>query len=273
MVKETDKDFTLIKASRVINGLGDPVIEEGAVLIQGDKICAVGPESSILPPQDAKVEEHVYKGKSLLPGLVDSHVHLIGIGDGRSGDDLVLLPDEILTLQAAKNAITHLHSGVTTVRDCGAKNRTTFMLRNAVEEKITQSPRLILSGRPVAIIGGHLSYFGIEATGDVECRDAVRQLIKEGADFIKITASGGSTKTSFPSRPSFTIGEMTAICDEAHKFGKHTAAHCVSTQAIINALDAGIDTVIHGSYRESDGSYLYRPDITERLAEQGVYRS
>ena len=138
-----------------------------------------------------------------MPGLVDSHVHLIGIGDGRAGDELVTLPDEVLTVQAAQNVRRHLYSGVTTVRDCGAKNRTTFALRQAVEMGILPSPRLVLAGRPVAIIGGHLSYFGIQATGEDECRAAVRQLIKEGADFIKITATGGSTRTSHPLRPSF----------------------------------------------------------------------
>ena len=266
-----DTKFTLIKAARLIDGLGGPPIERGAVLMQGDVIRAVGPEEEVVPPEGAQVDELVYEDKTALPGLVDCHVHMIGIGDGRKGDDLVLLPDEVLTLQAAKNARTHLYSGVTTVRDCGAKNRTTFMLREAVEMGITPSPRLLLTGRPVAIIGGHLSYFGIEATGEVECRASVRQLVKEGADFIKITATGGSTRTSFPLRPSFTVEEMTAICDEAHKFGKHAAAHCVSTQAIVNALDAGVDTVIHGSYKDTDGSPEDRPDVTERLARQGVF--
>jgi imidazolonepropionase-like amidohydrolase len=123
----------------------------------------------------------------------------------------------------------------------------------------------------VAIIGGHLSYFGIQATGPVECRAAVRQLVKEGADFIKITATGGSTRTSMPLRPSFTVEELTAICEEAHKFGKHTAAHCVSSQAIVFCLDAGVDTIIHGGYREPDGSYKDRPEITARLAKKGVF--
>ena len=80
---------------------------------------------------------------------------------------------------------------------------------------------LVLPCIPVAIIGGHLSYFGIQATGPDECRAAVRQLIKEGADFIKITATGGSTRTSFSLRPSFNVDELSAICEEAHKFGKH----------------------------------------------------
>ena len=104
-----------------------------------------------------------------------------------------------------------------------------------------------------------------------ECRAAVRQLIKEGADFIKITATGGSTRTSHPLRPSFNVEELSAICEEAHRFGKHAAAHCVSSQGMVNALDAGIDTIIHGVHKDPDGADTYRPDIAERIAEQGVF--
>ena len=107
-------------------------------------------------------------------------------------------------------------------------------------------------------------------TGPDECRAAVRQLVKEGADFVKITATGGSTRTSIPERPSFDVDELTAICDEIHKFGKHAAAHCVSSQAMLNCLDAGIDTIIHARHREPDGSWVYREDVVERMVAQGV---
>ncbi len=263
--------FKLIRAARIIDGKSERAVERGAILIEGDVIRAVGPEESITPPEGARVEEFNYEDKTALPGLVDCHVHLVGIGDGRSGDELATLPDEVLTLQAARNATTHLHSGVTTVRDCGGKNRTTFMLRRAMEMGITEGPRLSLAGRPLAIVGGHLGYFGIEATGVDECRASVRQLVKEGADFIKITATGGSTRTSLPTRPSFSVDELTAIVDEAHKFGKHTVAHCASTQGMVNALDAGIDTIVHAIFVEPDGSTLFRPEVAERIARQGVF--
>ena len=267
---QSNSSFKLIKAARIIDGKSDRVIERGAILIEGDRIRAVGPEEAVVPPEGARVEEFNYEGMTLLPGLVDCHVHLIGMGDGRAGDELAQLPDELLTLQAARNARAHLYSGVTTIRDCGAKNQTTFMLRSAIEMGITPGPRLSLSGRPLAIIGGHLSYFGIQATGSDECRAAVRQLVKEGADFIKITATGGSTRTSFPSRPSFSVEELTAIVEEAHSFGKHTAAHCSSSQGMVNALDAGIDTILHATFREPDNSKRFRPEIAERIARQGV---
>ena len=263
--------FKILKAARLIDGSGGPVQERAAILLEGDTIRQVGTEETVSAPEGASVEEVDYGDRTILPGLIDSHVHLIGIGDGRAGDELTTLDDEILTLQAARNARAHLYSGVTTVRDCGAKNRTTFMLRKAVEMGITPAPRLLLAGRPVAIVGGHLSYFGIEATGPEECRAAVRQLIKEGADFIKITATGGSTRTSHPLRPSFNVEELSAICDEAHRFGKHAAAHCASSQGMINALEAGIDTIIHGIHKEVDGTTTYRPEISARIARTGVF--
>ena len=263
--------FTILKAARLIDTAHEAVHEQAAILLEGDTIRRIGTAETVHAPEGAPVHEFDYGNSTILPGLVDSHVHLNGIGDGRAGDELATLPDEVLTVQAAQNARRHLYSGVTTLRDCGAKNRTTFLLREAVEMGIVPSPRLVLAGRPVAIIGGHLSYFGTTATGVDECRAAVRQLIKEGADFIKITATGGSTRTSHPLRPSFNVDELRAICDEAHRFGKHAAAHCASSQGMLNSLDAGIDTIIHGVHKDPDGADTYRPDISDRIAEQGVF--
>ena len=267
----TAPQFTILKAARLIDTAAEAVHEQAAILLEGSTVRQIGTAETVHAPEGASVQEIDYGNATILPGLVDSHVHLNGIGDGRAGDELVTLPDEVLTVQAAQNARRHLYSGVTTLRDCGAKNSTTFMLRQAVDLGIVPAPRLILAGRPVAIIGGHLSYFGTTATGVDECRAAVRQLIKEGADFIKITATGGSTRTSHPLRPSFNVEELRAICEEAHRFGKHAAAHCASSQGMANSLDAGIDTIIHGVHKDPDGADTYRPDITERIAEQGVF--
>ena len=267
----TAPQFTILKAARLIDTAAEAVHEQAAILLEGSTVRQIGTAETVHAPEGASVQEIDYGDATILPGLVDSHVHLNGIGDGRAGDELVTLPDEVLTVQSAQNARRHLYSGVTTLRDCGAKNSTTFMLRQAVDLGIVPAPRLILAGRPVAIIGGHLSYFGTAATGVDECRAAVRQLIKEGADFIKITATGGSTRTSHPLRPSFNVEELRAICEEAHRFGKHAAAHCASSQGMANALEAGIDTIIHGVHKDPDGADTYRPDITERIAEQGVF--
>ena len=99
----------------------------------------------------------------------------------------------------------------------------------------------------------------------------VRQLIKEGADYIKIVATGGSTVTSPPLLPSFNVDELQAIVDEAHKFGVLTAAHCVSTQGTINSLDAGVDMIIHCVFKEADGTDVFREDVAERIVTQGAF--
>jgi imidazolonepropionase-like amidohydrolase len=231
----------------------------------------VGPEKDVKPPVGASVEEFNYPDHTVMPGLVDTHTHLNGFGDGRVGDDLATLPDEILVLQTARNLYTTLYSGVTSVRDNGGKNQTTLMTRQALDMGIIQGPRIVLCIRPIAITGGHMYYFGSVADGVDAARAEVRKLIMEGADYIKITATGGSTRTSFRLRPSFTVEELSAMSSEAQKFGKLTAAHCSCTQGIINCLDAGIDMIIHCDFKEPDGTLHFREDVAERIGQQEVY--
>jgi len=264
-------DFKLIRAGLLIDGLGGPPVERGAVLTRGSKLVAVGREQEVRAPEGAAVQVLDYPSGTVLPGMVDCHTHHNGFGDGRAGDDLATLPDEVLTLQSAHNARRSLFTGVTTIRENGPKNVTMLRLRDAVDEGITVGPRMVLCGRPVSIIGGHMGYFGSVVTGPVEGRAMVRQLVKEGSDYIKITATGGSTRTSDPLRPSFDVDELTAMTDEARKFGRLTATHCTSTQGIVNSLDAGVDMIIHCIFKEPDGSYDFRPDVADRLAEQGAY--
>ena len=207
-----------------------------------------------------------YGAATILPGLVDAHTHLVAPGDGTLGDDIAKEDDDILLLQAAKNARTLLHSGVTTLRENGAKGKVAFSLREGIRRKLAPGPRMVICGRPIAMTGGHMGYFGSEADGETAVRAEVRKLLKEGADYIKIVASGGSTRTSDPNRASYTVGELAAMSDEAHRHGKLTAAHCTSAQSVQNCLDAQVDMIIHCIFAEPDGTYRFRPDLVERLA-------
>ncbi len=267
----TGSDYLLITADRVIDSKGGPPIENGALLVRDGEIVSVGRAADVAAPEGASVESHHYPGCTALPGMVDCHTHHNGFGDGRAGDDLTLLADEILTVQAARNARASLFSGVTTIRENGPKNVTMFRLRDSINAGLTIGPRMVLCGRPVAIIGGHMGYFGGEVTGPNQTRALTRQLIKEGADYIKITATGGSTRTSFPLKPSFTVDELKAVTEEAHKFDKLTATHCLSSQGIANSLDADVDMIIHCAFKDGDGADNFREDIAERIGEQGVY--
>lgn len=266
-----ENNMLVIQVGELIDGISNDTKKNISIIINGNSIVDIKPTGELAIPSGLDYKLIDYSDKTILPGLIDSHVHLTGIGDGRSGDQLAELPDEVLSINMANNAKKHLHSGVTTVRDCGAKNDTAFHLRTAAQMGIIESPRLVLSGRPLAIIGGHLSYFGEQITGTNECRAAVRYLIKQGADFIKVTASGGSTNTSFPLKPSFSQEELNVIVEEAHKFGKHVAAHCHNSESMVRSLKAGVDTIIHGVFKESDGTNKYREDVVELMLKNNTF--
>jgi imidazolonepropionase-like amidohydrolase len=257
--------FTLLTAARLLDGSGDAPREDAALLIEGDRVAGLGRRGEVRAPDGAAVERVDYGDATILPGLVDAHTHLVAPGDGTLGDDVAKEPDDLLLLQAAKNARTLLHSGVTTLRENGAKGRVAFSLREGVRRKLAPGPRMVICGRPITITGGHMGYFGSEADGVDAVRAEVRKLLKEGADYIKIVATGGSTRTSDPNRASYTVAELAAITDEAHRHGRLTAAHCTAAQGVQNCLDAGVDMIIHCIFNAPDGSYRYRPDLVERL--------
>ena len=202
-------------------------------------------------------------------GTVGEH----GYGDGPYESVIERDTDEIMLLRAAHNTYIHLSSGVTTLRDCGARNRITFDLREGAMQGRSTAPRLLLSGRPVTITGGHFFWRNGEADGEDGVCNAVRQLVEEGSDFIKIMASGGGTAITYNRKHSYGVGELRAIVEEAHVHGKLTTTHCLATQSMINALDAGVDMMEHGGFIEPGGSYVYRPKIAERIAQHGMYVS
>src|SRR5262245_1559510 len=262
---ETSARFTLITAARLLDGSGAAPVEQVGLLVENGRVAKLGRAADVQPPEGATVDRRDYGDATILPGLVDAHTHLVAPGDGTLGDDIAKEDDDLLLLQAAKNARTLLHSGVTTLRENGAKGKVAFSLREGVRRQLAPGPRMVICGRPIAITGGHMGYFGSEADGEVAVRAEVRKLLREGADYIKIVASGGSTRTSDPNRASYTVPELAAMTDEARRHGKLTAAHCTSAQSVQNCLDAGVDMIIHCIFSEPDGTYHFRPDLVERL--------
>ncbi len=258
--------FSLLSAARLLDGEGVTPLADAALLIEAGRVVALGRRGEVEAPAGASVRRVDYGEATILPGLVDAHTHLVAPGDGTLGDDVAKEDDDILLLQAAKNARTLLHSGVTTLRENGAKGRVAFSLREGIRRELAPGPRMVICGRPITITGGPMGYFGSEADGQDAVRAEVRKLLKEGADYIKIVATGGSTRTSDPNRASYTVPELAAMTDEAHRHGKLTAAHCTSAQGVQNCLDASVDMIVHCVFNEPDGTYRYRPDLVERLA-------
>ncbi|MDA1278618.1 MAG: amidohydrolase family protein [Chloroflexi bacterium] len=216
-------DYTIIKAARIFDGTGTPVAAGKSLLVAGNKILAIGPVADISAPGGSNVTVKDYGDSTILPGLVDGHTHMMAPGDGTHGDITGAEDDDILLMRALQNARTFLHAGVTTARENGAKNRVGFSLKEGTQRGLAEGPKMVVSGRPITITGGHFWYCGSEADGVEGVRAEVRKLIKEGADFIKIMATGGSTWSSDPLRPSYTLEELTVIVDRSPPLRK---AHC-----------------------------------------------
>ena len=205
---QTSGASRFLTAARLFDGTGAPSLEDAAILLEGSTIRAIGRRADVRPPDGASAATHDYGDATILPGLVDGHTHLAGIGDGTRGDDVAAQGEELLLVRAAVNAQAMLRSGVTTIRENGSMGRVAFVIRDAIRLGITEGPRMVVAGRAVTITGGHLHYFGGAADGVEGVRSAVRRLVAEGADFIKVMSSGGSTRTSHPFLPAFTPPEL-----------------------------------------------------------------
>ena len=269
-----DNTLRIILPGKLIDGVSDKTQEGMAVAIQGSVIEWVGPASQAdsLDSAGAQTETLDFSGGTLLAGLFDIHTHTNMPGDGRTGeqvndDDT----DEVRLLRSAQNTALAVASGVTTMCDCGSWNRNAFALKEGLALGIVEGPRVLVSGPPLTVKLGHLWYMGGETVGVDAVRSRVVELVDQGADFIKVAASGGSTSTSDPYSAAYSVEELSAIVDEAHNRDRTVLAHCRCTDAINVALDAGVDTILHCAFYDNDGSYRFDQKTADRLAISEVW--
>ena len=264
--------LTVVLPGKLIDGVNAAAREGMAVAFQDGFVSWVAPRGELEDRlRDTAHEALEYPGATLLPGLFDSHTHTNMPGDGRTGEEGDRDSDEIRLLRSARNVGNALSTGVTSLCDCGSWNRTGFALKDGLAQNVVEGPTVLVSGPPLTVTGGHLWFMGGEADGVDAVRSRVRSLVKQGADFIKIAASGGSTLTSDPYRPAYSMEELRAIVDEAHNRDKPVLAHCRSTKSINYALDAGVDAILHCFFYDEDGSYRYDEATADRLAESEVW--
>jgi imidazolonepropionase-like amidohydrolase len=229
----------------VITGDGR-ILEHATVLVENDKIVKVA-EGAVNIPQNAK--KIPIDGMTLLPGFIDSHVHICIDGSPDPVRTMTTESQTETTLKAAAAARQTLLAGVTTIRDMGGKDGIDLGLKQAINSGLIPGPRMLVSGQLICMTGGHGWQIGQEANGPDEVRRAAREQIKAGADIIKLMATGGvMTPGVQPGSEQFTEAEMRAGVEEAHKAGRKTATHAMGTRGILNALRAGIDSIEHGVY-------------------------
>ena len=257
----------VIVGDRLIDGLGDRPIDNPVIEVCGQRIGRVYQATHLEAGSSPVID---LRGCTILPGLIDAHVHLNLPGDGTGFEEAMREPDEVLVANAAFSSVVSLRAGITTLRDTGSRGMTTFGLRRAFELGIAPGPRLLLCGQSITITGGHTWYFGGEADGPDALRQKVRLLIKHGADFIKVISGGGGTPNTAPWLPSFDSDEMRSIVGTAHRLGRRVTAHCVCAEATRVAVNAGVDQLEHAGFMISADAQRFEPGVAAKIAALSV---
>ncbi|MEI2387400.1 amidohydrolase family protein [Breoghania sp. JC706] len=259
----------VLRADQLIDGKGGAPVRAGEIVIDGDRILHAGASNGAALPEGARLLE--FSGATILPGLIDTHVHLNLPGDGTLLEDAVREPEGVLVATSAFNAARALAAGITTVRDVGGMGNSVAHLRRALQLGHGRGAHVLCCGQPITITGGHTWYFGGEADGEERLRRKVRDLIKHGADFIKVMASGGGTVNTMPWLPAFSRGELGAIADEAHRQGRKVAAHCLCAAATRDAIAVGVDQIEHAGFIcDAAGNQRFEADVAEDLARSEI---
>ncbi len=264
----------LIITDHLISCAGECVrVEEGekGILIFGETIVRVeelGSFSSIL--QEGEREILDMRGNYVLPGLIDGHLHLSFSSSSQPLTELYGDDEETCLLRMVRAALMELKSGVTTVRDCGAKGMGILKLRDFIGKGEMQGPDIISAGMPLTITGGHCNFCGLECDTVSEAVKAVRWLCKQGVDYIKVMVSGGNmTPGSDSLIDQYSEETLKAIVEEAHARGKKVSGHVHSTRSIERAIRAGFDVLDHCSFK-GEGGEDYRQDLADEMAGRRI---
>lgn len=251
-----------LRADRVVTG--DSVHDDGAVLVRDGRIEAAGPAETI--PADADASRSL-DGYTVVPGLLDAHVHLGGPAPGTDpvADLFQNSPSEV-TVRTIRNARETVRAGVTTVRDLGSPDDVAMTVRDAIADGTFDGPRVLTAGQGLTATGGHgdlvpwhvdehltaesgaLGSKGLVVDGEAEVRTAVRRQADLGADLIKVWATDGINDRGGGRRLSFSPSELEAIVEEADRHGLPVAAHAYSSEAIEVCVRAGVRSIEHGHF-------------------------
>ncbi|MFE5804260.1 amidohydrolase family protein [Streptomyces sp. NPDC056491] len=255
----------------MVAGPGGRVITDGAVLHDGGVITAAGPRGEVeaqAGPEDPRLD---FPDGTLLPGLIDSHVHLALDAGPDPVAVLRAAPDAELYAGMAGRARQLLATGVTTARDLGDRGGLAVRLRDDIAAGRVPGPRLLSAGTPLTVPGGHCWFLGGEVEGADAIREAVRRNAARGVDLIKVMATGGGITKGGPPiwQAQFTPQELSLIVEEARSAGLPVAAHAHGTEGIAAAVAAGVDTIEHCTWMGREG-FEVREDLVDAIAARGI---
>jgi len=257
----------LVRAAKV---LADDKANATAVLIRDGVIAAIDRWEELSRAEVAQVID--LSQLVLSPGFIDTHVHITGSGQRSAPADMMADPPETLLLRAAANAQAALGEGLTTVRDCGGRNDVIFPFKDAANRGILPAPRVLAAGAPLTRTGGHGHWWGLEADDDDEIRKFIRRQAKANADVIKVMVDGGIDLTNHqPGLLYFDPSTLRMIVDEAERWGRRVAAHCLTTAGIRSATFAGVHSIEHAIFYDLDaGATRYDQALGDDIARKGI---
>ncbi|MDR3107414.1 MAG: amidohydrolase family protein [Bifidobacteriaceae bacterium] len=263
----------VLTADRLFTGASTSHIESGALALSGGKVAWAGVERE-LPPAYQDWPRTAYPGATILPGFIETHAHL-GL---YSWSAQPAVPDPAVhsaaweALSSVKIARQLASVGVTTVQSLGADYYGDVALREAVKLGLIQGPRIVAVGAPITYSGGHSWQRGSVADSIPEILRQVRLHHQAGTDGIKVMATGGFMSfATAPWNAQFTVDELKALIDDAHRLGKHVAAHAHGTDGIRRLVEAGIDYITHATFVGRDGTTEFDPDLADQIAAKGIY--
>jgi imidazolonepropionase-like amidohydrolase len=235
---------------RIVDGLGSSY-DKGALLIRGDRITAVGTVREVSITRNVRRVDG--RGLTVLPGLIDCHVHLCLGGEPDVVDTIAKEVAQVSLLKAAEMARRTIDAGFTTVRDLGFRDHSVFSLKLAIESGFMKGPYILAAGLAICMPGGHARFIGREAEGPESVRIAVRDQVSAGAQVIKVIASGGVlTPGTSPDEAQMTIDELRAAVEEARRHGCPVAAHAHGAKGMKNAVQAGVRSIEHATLMDDE---------------------
>ncbi|MEZ5497929.1 MAG: amidohydrolase family protein [Steroidobacteraceae bacterium] len=269
----TDGRYTIVHAGTLLAVPGEPPVSPGTVVVKDGKVTAV--LSGLASPADLHLDGGAVdmidlQNSFVMPGFIDLHVHLSASG-GERQLVLVTRPDAYMALVAQSNALRTLMAGFTTVRDLGSRGDSVLSLRDAIRDGVVAGPKIVAAGAPITPSGGHGDTHGYRSevmaalpaagvcNGADDCRRAVREAVRRGADVIKVTATGGVlSNVNAGTGQQFTDEELRAIADTAHMLGRKVTAHAHAKAGIEAALRAGFDSIEHAMWADADTMKLFK---------------
>jgi imidazolonepropionase-like amidohydrolase len=264
----------IIKADRLIDGTGAEPVSNAALVVENGRISDITTRNRLETGPNDDADVITVAGGSIMPGFIEMHTHMHCSAAVDAYRHITTESDEVFLMRAVYAVREALKSGVTTMRDLGARNQIAFPIKKAIEDGIIPGPRLVVAGTPITTTGGHCNMFGTEADTLEDVVTAVRQQFKLGAGYIKIMSTGGNFTPGTNVRSAqYPVETLKAAVKDAERLGLRVAAQCHGSAGVRRCVEAGVHNLIHCTWlsENPNEAYDYDTDVADKIAEKGIW--